>query len=599
VIRKILWISGVLAAIAVFIRGSVVLGLYLLILPGLILAVAPTVFLYTGAFELLRKTLRGRLRIRPVAVNALAAALTVAAGVAVAAPAALSGRRAFQAAAKADVDPSQPVSLEGDVRLDRSVQGRPVTRTAKDQNACDELCAALLDTPGVRSVTIGGTDASGVSAAPVTYRLIPKSQAHDTTLTPADPAEIVDLLPPDDGKAKGRQWRQAIDDKKALRTSVIAKWSLRLAQTDSLVSGSPPATFDRTIAIRDLPARGLHRIAVTEVEIMDSTGNVLLRQQRVTGALVATLFFVVPSGPMLDRGFEIGRRTVHTGPKYFDFKPVETLFRKTALARPAADAQAVVRLRDSFAASATAAAGAAHFDAAQATRAVMVAPWLATLDWQHLSDADVDVLAGLIADPRTTGLERLYAGSAKHVSPRLRRPIAIRLVAPATDDPLRHTLNTLVRNMPAGTYARLLPEEKSLLADRELRLRSSALVARLADQGPDAVPLLLDILNQDVTVQPWAKRHWILADIRRAFSALGRDAGGALPTVERLFDLPRSPLTNSSNDYFDWRVAMVRMGKPVETLAFPANMKPEVIARDREQIRRQAEKGPECSPGRC
>jgi hypothetical protein len=63
-IKKILAISGILAAIAVFIRGSVIIGLFLGILPGLILAVAPTVFLYTAAFALLRTVLRNRLRMR-------------------------------------------------------------------------------------------------------------------------------------------------------------------------------------------------------------------------------------------------------------------------------------------------------------------------------------------------------------------------------------------------------------------------------------------------------------------------------------------------------------------------------------------------------
>ena len=196
----------------------------------------------------------------------------------------------------------------------------------------------------------------------------------------------------------------------------------------------------------------------------------------------------------------------------------------------------------------------------------------ATLDWRHLNDRDIDVVAKLIADPRTTGLERLYDGYAKHVSPRLRQPIALRLLEASTDDRLRGTLNTLVRNMPPGTYAELLPEEKALLADRTLRLRSSALVARSSDQGVRAVPLLLNLLNEDVRVQPWAKRQWILADIRRAFSRLGRDAATALPTVERLIDLPHSPLTNSSNDADAWRVAMVRMGKPVDTLTFPAHL---------------------------
>jgi hypothetical protein len=84
-----------------------------------------------------------------------------------------------------------------------------------------------------------------------------------------------------------------------------------------------------------------------------------------------------------------------------------------------------------------------------------------------------------------------------------------------------------------------------------------------------------------------------LADIRSAFSRLGCDAATALPTVERLFGLRHSPLTNSSNDADAWRVAMVRMGKPVDTVTFPAHLSAEIVARDREHIRNQAEKGPE------
>ena len=204
-IKITLWVSGILAAIAVLSPGSVVLGLYLGILPGLILAVAPTIFLYTAAFALLRTVLRrGLPPLGRVAINTAAAALTVTAGFALAAPVAREGQRAFAAATKNDVTPPQPVSIEGDVLLDRVGDGwSPVGRSKGD--ACDALCAALLDTPGVRSVTIGGTTSSGTLSSPVTYRLIPKSQARDATLIPAEPAAIVDHLPaPDREKSTGR-----------------------------------------------------------------------------------------------------------------------------------------------------------------------------------------------------------------------------------------------------------------------------------------------------------------------------------------------------------------------------------------------------------
>ena len=35
------------------------------------------------------------------------------------------------------------------------------------------------------------------------------------------------------------------------------------------------------------------------------------------------------------------------------------------------------------------------------------------------------------------------------------------------------------------------------------------------------------------------------------------------------------------------------MGKPVDTLTFPAHQSAEIVTRDRERIRKQAEKGPE------
>src|SRR5205085_2272038 len=57
--RRFLWISGVLAVIAIVAPSLVVLGLYLGILPGLVLAAAPTVFLYARRGMGMRCALRG------------------------------------------------------------------------------------------------------------------------------------------------------------------------------------------------------------------------------------------------------------------------------------------------------------------------------------------------------------------------------------------------------------------------------------------------------------------------------------------------------------------------------------------------------------
>src|SRR5207237_1780590 len=115
-------------------RGAVILGLYMGILPGVILAIAPTIFLYTAGFAVLRNVIYARTSIRrSIAVNAIAAALTLALGFAGAAPVALAGRRAFAASIKDDVTPSESVRLTGDVLLEREGNAwAPRGRAPKD-----------------------------------------------------------------------------------------------------------------------------------------------------------------------------------------------------------------------------------------------------------------------------------------------------------------------------------------------------------------------------------------------------------------------------------------------------------------------------------
>ena len=85
---------------------------------------------------------------------------------------------------------------------------------------------------------------------------------------------------------------------------MTAKWSLRLANDESLVAEPPPNRFDRTVTIRDTQGQGRQRIGVDEVEIADADGAVLLRHQRVTAAPIAAPLHVSPAGPMMERGFE-------------------------------------------------------------------------------------------------------------------------------------------------------------------------------------------------------------------------------------------------------------------------------------------------------
>ena len=78
--------------------------------------------------------------------------------------------------------------------------------------------AALLDTPGVRSVTIGGTDSSGALVSPVTYRLIPKSRREMRRRSPPSPRRSSTICPLRTAKSAGpNQWKAVVDAKNALK----------------------------------------------------------------------------------------------------------------------------------------------------------------------------------------------------------------------------------------------------------------------------------------------------------------------------------------------------------------------------------------------
>src|ERR1700742_3225269 len=113
-VRKVLWVSGVLTAVDVAIPQLVGIGVFFLILPGLILALAPTIFIYTATFAIVRRFLPIT---HPVALNLIAAFVTLGLGVLVTLPMAAAGWLAFNRAATGDVVPHDRLVVSGDVLL--------------------------------------------------------------------------------------------------------------------------------------------------------------------------------------------------------------------------------------------------------------------------------------------------------------------------------------------------------------------------------------------------------------------------------------------------------------------------------------------------
>src|SRR3569833_1902069 len=136
---------GIVAFIALSAPGVVAVAMFLIV-PGLILIAAPTVFLYSSLFALFQRVMR----IPPGwKLNATAAALSVFSGWAVVQPWAIVGHHDFNRVNLPEVLPASPIKLAGNVRLETPPQS---SSRKPGPESCQALCANLLDTPGVTSV---------------------------------------------------------------------------------------------------------------------------------------------------------------------------------------------------------------------------------------------------------------------------------------------------------------------------------------------------------------------------------------------------------------------------------------------------------------
>jgi hypothetical protein len=205
--------SGILAAVAWLFPGLVVVGLFLGVLPGLVLMAMPTLFLYLLAIWLIRMAL-------PIPGDALAYGIAAAVAVALAALAALPFRiaaeREFAAAAVPEVVPDRPIVLSGDVLIDEES-----ALESPEPPVCDALCMAILDSEGVTSLTHVRNGRS------VTYALVDAEEGAPEGLYPFEPAQILQLS------------ERAID--RRISEALEADWQARLTGPQRLVTIPRPA----------------------------------------------------------------------------------------------------------------------------------------------------------------------------------------------------------------------------------------------------------------------------------------------------------------------------------------------------------------------
>jgi hypothetical protein len=150
-------------------------------------------------------------------------------------------------------------------------------------------------------------------------------------------------------------------------------------------------------------------------------------------------------------------------------------------------------------------------------------------------------------------------------------------------------LTGLISQMPPGTFAEMTADENKLLETQALRVKTEALVERLADRGEKSVPQLLQILQQDLRLPHW-QNQWVERAVQTALIRLGPTAASALPTIEQMYTRSDSPFHDEWRNMQRWQIAMVRMGKPIAELRFSKYNTPAQTSQDRDFIQREVDK---------
>lgn len=588
-----LLVTGIAAFIALAMPGLVVIGMFLII-PGLILGFAPTAFLWGCIFAVAWWAAQAVLGDTAAAIGA-AVLLSAAALFLIPMPSRAAGEIAQRLAVRPDVAPTQRIAMKGDIRIDRpgprwdNLNSRG--RTGLRGFSCDNLCVALLFTPGVKSVTINNSwnlterehhdGTGGFDPEARTYRLVPKSKCQGPGLLP-------DLV-----GASGL-FRDSIERGRALN----AQWNLRLATDVCLVSSAPIERHD--LLIRDgriggngpRPSDwslGFAGPSSEYVEIRDGSGTVLLRRWKSSVSVLTRFLFVNMMGGIENFRFGWARQTITNKKEWDAISLLRELEAHTNTVGRIGNADLLPALRTQL--------SKALDDPSLGTDspAFQVLPAYFDALANPLAPEDLALVTRLASDDRIgsyNGIYKLGALPAEQQAP-IRDAFVRRALT--TADPVRLTrsgANVFVEKMAPGSFASLSPDEHRLVADPTKLWGLYAVAGRLDEGGAANVPLLLTLIRdhsraRNSNIEGVRTRrlkaydsHFeteahgnVVRGARAALCRLGPVAASALAPLEAM--LADGTIDASARWGFqgsDWNLTLARLGKPIDQLRKPDSL---------------------------
>lgn len=562
-------ITGVLAGLAVAAPQLVVLGYFLLIIPGLILTAAPTIFVYLAVTAVIRKLL-------PIssisAATAVAFCTTLLLGWVIMQPFRVHAIATYRASLQPDVIPNEPIELNGNVRIERLDE--------RNAPGCDYLCLAVLDSPRVETVTTitGEKNNKQPTAQLAAYALEPANKNDAAGIFPDEPGQIVREYSP---LAKLHRGPKFMTAKKA----VEADWALRLASQERLqVTDAVDAESADWIIRIEQKSKG-RADKLRRVTVLDADGVVRFRRTyRKQGVPADMFYFGFHTAGMTSHGwFQVGQTIFETGEQSLQLG--SSLLEAIEISVPSCAPNALLVLRDKVQKT---------LNNPNATPAELgMARNYLGLFFFDTTQQDHPLIAAIVADDRVIDIDQQIRNviSKKKTPAAMREAYAKRILMRHTSADLRHWLAEGLASLPPGTFADPSAEHLGIWNTPEIYKDAAPFVAAIADLGPEqAMPKLNAMLDTAIELPNWRSRRPLIEGVRAAMIRLGPKASAAAPQVCELFLRRPSPIINDSGDADDWRFALARMGVEIEQLpVFPtqsAQTAERIFQRVAERVRR-------------
>ncbi len=560
---------GVVTAILMAVPTLVVLGLFFLILPGVMLAIIPTFFVYTLGTVLIRSALPVK---SEVGANLIAFILTLGLSAMLMAPWRTAERQKFEKATLPDATPVAKLSIDGDILLEWSHR----KFSPAEEIECDYLTAALLDTPGVTSVT------RSCEQGKATFRRGANNPGE--LVMPVEPQEILDKFAK---LTKDRQFR-GFDAQQQADRAIQADWALRIAQGDELRRDVAIENDKIDWTIKYESFREKKQPQVERLEIRDRAGNVVARNSLVRHFVPSPLFYYGFEGGSSANGFAgakftYGGSTVSNQPRFYNFDSAVEMLRALNIPFPTPQPDILVQLDRRL-----------HevLNDPQATKAeLLLAPmWLQ--QFKYNADRDqLKTIGKILLDERITDpadLLRVALSSKADLTP-LREGLAKRYFS-ASDPKSKSWYVTSLVSLADGTFLEPTEDEQIIWSEALGTDAAAPFVERMADQGEAAIPELMALLDKSLEV-PWHARWKVLRGIREAFKRLGPDGAVAVPRIMLLIQNTPNSLLNSAGDLKEWLIAMYLMGVDAKELPFRTmQLSPAELASEIKQLEQQVQR---------